>query len=61
MSHRIQFTISDSEKLELEKIAKKEGYPNNADLAKERTLNHPLSILDLCQTALKNRKKSLGK
>lgn len=38
MSFRVQFTITDKEKLELENAANKEGYPNIAAFCKSRAL-----------------------
>ncbi|QGH02288.1 hypothetical protein [Streptococcus dysgalactiae] len=38
MGYRVQFTISDDEKVELEKQAATEGFPNLAELCKYRAL-----------------------
>lgn len=57
MSYRIQFTISDSEKLKLEEAAKEGGYPDITTLAKERTLAHPLESLKVYNIALSRIEK----
>ena len=38
MSFRVQFTVSDAEKAQLEAEAKAQGYPNLAELCKAKAL-----------------------
>ena len=36
MSYRVQFTISDEQKIKLEEDMRKDGYPNISELCKAR-------------------------
>lgn len=47
MGFRVQFTISDAEKMQLDAEAKEEGYPNIAELCKVRALQGKSTYAEL--------------
>lgn len=47
MGYRVQFTISDVEKVQLDAEAKAEGYPNIAELCKVRALQGKSTYAEL--------------
>ncbi|WP_423363033.1 hypothetical protein [Mycoplasma sp. P36-A1] len=47
MGYRVQFTVSDSEKLMLEKEAKMNGFPNISELCKHRSLQGKSTYAEL--------------
>lgn len=53
MSYRVQFTVSDAEKVMLEENAKAEGYPNIAELCKVRSLKGKSTYADLYKEMVK--------
>lgn len=60
MSYRVQFSISDEEKKQLESEAMSEGYPNIAALCKARALRGKSNYVELYKEMIKqiNRKPS---
>jgi len=53
MSYRVQFTISDVEKSQLDMEAKSDGYPNVAELCKYRSLQGKSTYSNLYKLMIK--------